>query len=238
MMAIGLTATALMLCMCSDDSSGPGRVQVYWQVANTTCTKAGITDVWVHLSQGQERLLSRSTHCSAGTVLIDDVPAGVYDILVEGHDKDDAITYEGSYLGLDVEEGEVASSPPGKIMLSLKSGTLLLNWKLVNTSSNICGFNNVAQVEVNVSQNTPLLNLFSGVFPCDPSSADPDTLPAPLVNAWIEIGGMPPTDLDVVLFGLSPEGVRLFQGDETVPMPIGGETQVSIELAPCQGECV
>ncbi len=238
---ISLAALLVMsgLTACGEGTTGPGRAQVSWQLEGTTCKNAGITDIRVDLLQEGETIFSGSAACSAGSVLFDDVPVGVYDVRIKGFDGDSNPIYEGSYEGLAVKEGETPSTPDGTIKLKAKKGTVLLAWSFPADKSNLCSFNNVETIEVNVSQSGTVVEHFAGVFPCDPAYADPEDLPAPLENGWIVLSDIPPGEVDILLFGLSPEGDRVYFGEEEADQ-VGntGYVQVMVQLLPCNGNCI
>ncbi len=223
---------------CAEEEAGSGSALVKWIVKGSTCDKAGIADVRVDLLQEGAQLYSEGGKCAAGQVTFDGIPTGVYDVRVLGFDELNNPTYEGMYAGLSVKEGTVPSTPPSAISLNPRKGSLLLSWKFPNDKSNLCSFNNVSEVEVNVAQTGTVVQHFSGIFPCEPAYADPEELPAPLENGWIVLSDIPPGEADVVLFGLSPEGERIFSGTESVMVANVGYVQVTVELEPCSGGCI
>ena len=224
---------------CFGDSQGPGRVQVSWQVEGSTCKNAGLTDVRVDLRQDGETVLSEATRCTDGSVLFEDVPVAVYDVVVKGFDQDEVPIYEGYAEGMAVKEGETPSTPDGPVKLKAKKGTVLLQWSFPKDKSNLCSFNNVDTIEVNLSQSGSVVDIFAGAFPCEPGYADPEELPAPFESGWIVISDVPPGEVDLFLFGLSPEGERVYFGtEEAVLVGNTGYVQVLVELVSCDGNCV
>jgi len=236
--AIAMFALLGLSTGCSEDEVSPGSALVKWIVKGSTCDKADIADVRVDLLQEGAQLFSEGGKCSAGQVTFDVVPPGVYDVRVLGFDALNNPTYEGLYSGLSVKEGAAPSSPPSAITLNPRKGSILLAWKFPNDKSNLCSFNNVSEIEVNVAQTGTVVQHFSGIFPCEPAYADPEELPAPLENGWIVLSDIPPGEADVVLFGLSPEGDRIFSGTESVNVHNIGYVQVTVELEPCTGGCI
>ncbi len=224
---------------CFSDSQGPGRVQVSWQVEGSTCKAAGLTDVRVDLLQDGTTVFSEATRCTDGSVLFEDVPVAVYDVVVKGFNQDDVPIYEGSAEKMAVKEGETPSTPDGPVKLKAKKGTLLLQWSFPKDKSNLCSFNNVQTIEVNLSQSGTVVEIFAGVFPCEPGYADPEDLPAPFESGWIVISDVPPGEVDLFLFGLSPEGERVYVGtQEAVLVGNTGYVQVLVELFSCDGNCI
>lgn len=223
---------------CTEDSQGPGRVQIEWQVDGSTCSKAGIVDIRVELLQMGESIFQESASCTDGTVLFEDVVAGVYDVRIRGYDKENNPFYEATYQGLAVKEGSTPTEPPESLKLKAKKGALLIDWIYPKDQSDPCSFGLVDVIEINVAQSGSVVDIFAGAFPCAPALGDPAELPAPMVNGKIEISNIPPGEVDVVLFGLSPEGERVYFGEEKVMMANSGEVQVTISLEPCEKNCI
>jgi hypothetical protein len=223
---------------CFDEEQGPGRIQVNWQVEGGTCKSVGITDVRVDVRRDGETIFSESTRCTDGSVLFEDVPVTVYDVVVKGYNEDQIPVYEGFADKMAVKEGETPSTPDGPVVLRPMKATVLLQWSFPNGNS-ICSFNNVATVEVNVSQSGTVVDIFSGTFPCDPGQAEPDELPAPFEGGSIVISGVPAGQIDLFLFGLSPEGERVYFGvEEAVLVGNASSNAVLVELFSCDGNCI
>jgi hypothetical protein len=225
------------LC-CMEDSEGPGRVRVDWQVDGATCSKAGIVDIRVELLQLGESIYQESARCTDGTALFENVAADVYDIRVRGYDTENNPFYEATYQGLAVKEGSTPTEPPEALKLKARKGALLLDWVYPKDQSDPCSFGVVDQIEVNVAQSGSVVDIFAGVFPCAPALGDPADLPAPLNDGKIEIADIPPGEIDIVLFGLSPDGERVYYGEEKVMMANSGEVQVTVSLEPCEKNCI
>lgn len=223
---------------CFGDSQGPGRVQVSWQVEGSTCKTAGLTDVRVDLLQAGETVFSESARCTDGSVLFEDVPVAVYDVVVRAFNEMDVPIYEGSAEGMAVKEGETPSTPDGPIKLKPKKATVMLKWSFPKDNS-MCSFNNVETIEVNLSQSGTTVDIFAGAFPCDPGYAEPDELPAPFEGGWIVISDVPSGEVDLFLFGLSPEGERVYFGvEEAWQVGNSSPNQVTVEMFSCDGNCI
>jgi hypothetical protein len=222
---------------CSEEEKSPGRVKISWQVAGSTCAKAGITDVHINLIEDDLTVLTEREKCTAGSVIFNDVPTGVYDVQVRGYDKNDNPIYEGTETSLSVKSGETPSEPANPVELKPKTGFLMLRWKFPPDFPGECLFNDVKKVEVNVSQASTVLELFTGEFPCSPS--DLDIEPAvPLDNGWYIIENVPAGEIEIFLFGLSEDGERMFFGEEIVDVQSAGQIQLTITLNPCEGQCI
>jgi hypothetical protein len=242
-------AFALLLAMsaagCSEEPAGPGIVQVSWKLDMTTCAQADVDLVRVQLLQDQQAIYSQDAACGDGTDQLNDVEAGVYDLRLQGirvnapaaeTDGTEDILYEGEYAGLKVRSGSAPSSPPETIVLKLKPGEIWLAWSFPQGQSTICSFNNVATVEVNITQAATSLPLLQDEFPCDPGDVPPETIN--FKNGFIVIEDVPAGEVDLVLFGISPDGKRTSQGTKTISILKGQKVQVLVTLEPCLGECV
>ena len=232
-----ILATATSFSGCGSTSEDPGVVQVEWRVEGTTCQKAGIETVRLNLFQDSELMVSQDGICSAGSLTMPEVETGRYDLVLSGLDSDELAIYEATHPGLKVKEGTTPSTPGEDLVLRLKLGTVQMRWTLPSDNP-LCGFNDVSQVEVNIAQASSMLNLFSGIFPCDPGSTSNDALPAPLIDGWIVISDILPADVEILLYGLDSDGERNFKGEESASISIGGSLQLKVALEPCSGNCI
>jgi len=223
---------------CFEGSQGPGRVQVNWQVDGGTCKSVGLTDVQVDLRQDGETVFSEATRCTEGSVLFEDVPVAVYDVVIKGFNQDEVPVYEGFADGVAVKEGETPSTPDGAVKLKAMKATVLLKWSFPDDNS-ICAFNNVETIEVNLSQTGTVVEIFAGTFPCDPGHAEPEDLPAPFEGGSFVISDVPAGEIDLFLFGLSPEGERVYVGvKEAVLVGNTSANIVVVDLFSCDGNCI
>jgi hypothetical protein len=233
-----LFIAALLLPSCGDESPGPGRVLVKWEIMGLTCGAVGVTQVKVTLEQEGQAILTDGATCADGELVISDVPADTYDVRVLGYNEDDHATHEGFYSGLVVEPGDTPSQPEVIIKLKQRPGRILLGWSFPEQPGTPCTFIGVSKIEVFVFRaDNPASPEFAGDFPCDPGYEDPANLPAPIENGFVAIGGLPNGEMMVNLFGRNELDDRTYKGSETLMVPMGGDVQVMVDLTKCNKEC-
>ena len=229
--ALALLMTFATACGPAEDP-GEGLVEVSWIVANTTCDKAGLAEVELQLYQEQERILVRTTACTDGVVTIPAVPVGTYNVRLIGISEDGQALYKVEFEGLRVKKGDEPSSPPSDLVLEQIKGTLELRWSFPADQSN-CAFAGTDTVEININRETTGDSEFQAVYPCNLALDDVNE------NGYIEITDLPTDmELEVILFGLDPDGGRVMFGDTVTEVPKIGSKQVIVPLDPCNGGCV
>lgn len=223
------------LASCGTDSPGTGAVGVSWMVEGATCELAGLTTVRLDLLQDGELLDSQEGSCSAGSLVLEGVTEGRYDLYLAGLDPEDNVLYEASYEGLKVVAGDTPSTPPSKLLLSMKLGVVKLRWTLP-AENPMCSFNDIADVEVSVLQDGSMFSLYHQLFPCDPGTSE--DLPSPLVGGWIEISNILPGDVKLVLYGINSQDERVFKGEAEATVEISAPVEVSVPLTACDNGCI
>ena len=228
-------AAGWLVSGCGDDDGGDGfgSAKISWQVLGSSCTVAGIIDVKVALKQdGATMLSSEPVRCGDGSMVFPEVPVGTYEVRVLGFNEDNQVTHEGLSEGLDVGDSDIPAELDQPVSLDIRAGIVKLRWTFPAAGSGLCAFNNVAEVEVNVSQTSTKKLLFQEILPCDPDPEDLD-------DGWFVISDVPPGEVDLVLFGLSPDGDRVSTGNEQLTVGDGENNEVLITLEPCAGgSCV
>jgi len=228
LLASGLTS-------CGDDGPGSGSVIVKWEVQGQVCADVDLVQVKVSLEQEGQVIVSDSTDCSEGEILLTNVPAETYDVRISGLDPTGHATYEGFYEGLVVDSGNDPSSPDAIVKLTQRPSRILLGWRFPDEAGTPCSFIGVSTVEVNVFRTDDPGDIdFSGEFPCDPVYADPETLPAPIENGAVVVGSLKNGETKVNLFGRDELGERIFKGTETLQLPVGGDVNVMVDLHKCE----
>ncbi len=235
-----LTIPALTLLMTFATACGPaedpgeGLVEVSWIVANTTCSNASLAEVELQLYQENERILVRTTACTDGKVTIPAVPVGTYNVRLIGLSEDGQALYKVVFEGLKVKKGDEPSSPPSKLVLEQIKGTLELRWSFPEEKSN-CAFAGTDAIEININREATGDSEFSAVYPCNLTVDHPDMNE----DGYIEIPDLPTDmELEVILFGLDPDGTRVMFGDTVTTVPKIGSKQVIVPLDSCNGGCV
>ena len=231
--ALTLLMTFATACGPAEDP-GEGLVEVSWKVANTKCSNAGLAEVELQLYQEDERILVRTAACSDGIVTIPAVPAGTYNVRLIGISEDGQALYKAEYEGLKVKKGDEPSSPPSTLVLEQIKGTLELRWSFPEEKSN-CAFALTDEIEVNINREATGDSEFNATYPCNLTPDHPDMNE----NGYIEIPYLPTDiELEVILFGLDSDGVRVMFGDTVTEVPKIGSKQVIVPLESCNGGCV
>jgi len=231
-----LALFALQAAACGPaEVAGAGIVEVSWQVANTTCSNAGITEVELQLHQEEQRILMRKTACSDGVVAIPAVPVGTYNLRLIGISADGVVLYEAEYEKLKVKKGDEPSSPPAPLVLEQIKGTLELRWSFPVEMSN-CAFAGTQEMEININRESTGDSEFHALYPCNLTVDDPDVNEA----GYIEIPDLPTDlDLEVIIFGLAADSsARVLFGETVTQVPKLGSKQVIVALEECNGGCI
>ncbi len=230
-----LTVVAILAAACGpEEDAGTGTVEVSWQVANTTCSNAGIAEVELQLYQEEQRILVRKTACSDGTVAISLVPVGTYNVRLIGISADGDVLYKAEYENLKVKKGDEPSSPPEILELEQIKGTLELRWSFPAAMSN-CAFAGTEEMEININREDTGDSEFHGTYPCNLTADHPDVNE----NNYIEITSLSTDlELEVIIFGLAPDGTRVLFGETVTQVPKLGHKQVIIALDECNGGCI
>ena len=231
--ALALVALLAAACGPAEDA-GSGTVEVSWQVANTTCTNAGIVEVELQLYQGDQRILVRKTGCGDGGVAIPSVPVGTYDLRLIGISADGVVVYKAEHENLKVKKGDEPSSPPAPLVLEQIKGTLELRWSFPVDASN-CAFAGTDEMEININRESTGDSEFHALYPCNLTVDDPDVNEA----GYIEIPDLPTDqDLEVIIFGLADDDSRVLFGETVTQVPKLGSKQVIVPLEECNGGCI
>ncbi|NOZ02252.1 MAG: hypothetical protein GXP54_10235 [Deltaproteobacteria bacterium] len=230
-----LTVGLLSLSAGCGPDAGSGSLRVRWVIGGTTCESADVKDIAIHLLDGDVDILeaSRTYGCGSGVegVLIEGVPAGSYEVVLDGLDSDGNAYYSGTLPDRVEVPGDQETVLP-VISLELKKALILLTWKFTN--GDLCTKNGVARVEVNVFDTTSN-NVYRETFDCDPFKSDPKIAK----DGGILIEGLRGNDdLSFDLFGLDSSDARIFRGKavlKTIPggLPGGEPQELLISLSQC-----
>lgn len=231
-------AVALLCLSCFDSGAGSGTLNVSWRISGKTCTSAGVEDVRLTLSQDGEAVALPDVvpvPCSAGALVVEDLAAGTYDLLLEGLDKDGKAIYEVTATVKVNGGGRTTETPV--LLLARKTGAVKLRWTFP-PEAQTCGFSGIVSVEVTIEDTVSGAQRFNGLFPCDPATAT-EELPAPLVDGWIRVAGLPLEEtVGVYLFGLNSQAKRSHFGEGQAKVVEEPEAELSIGLAACDGNCL
>ena len=235
-------ALGLMLVGCnSGGSSVPGSLNVHWSQGQFgSCDGRHLVTVKVMAEQGGDVVAEASGDCAgtSGTVTIDTLAPGNYDVVVQGVDSQGRATYQGTSTGsVHVPSGGPAESDP--IELALRPANLVIDWDL----NMKCSKANVDKVEVHLAdgEGNPIdagnLKPYTKTVGCDYTHTDPDTGdPAP----GVLFTGLDPTQgATTVVYGLDAQGDYTYVGrrnaSDKIELVPGQTTSVSLQLQPCTG---
>jgi len=207
--------------------AGAGSVRVFWVVAGSTCSDAGVASVRIFVEDSEgTSVVSRPIvqSCANGLegVVVRDVPAGSWTVRIEGLDVEARTFLEGTRGDVQVGSGRETKVSPA-IQLSLISSRVRLVWKFEN--GDLCSTNGVDWVEVNVFKGLEG-QIDSKTWTCEPEVVHPD--------GGVILSDLPSNaELTFHVFGLTPTEVRTFKGAgkiQTVP----GELQtLKLDLIAC-----
>lgn len=213
--------------------TGSGSLLVHWEISGQSCASAEVEQVVIHLfSLGQDQVEPVSTACTNGDrgVLIQNIPAGTYDVTVEGIHKSGKARYEGTQAGVSIDAGGQTTTT--KIKLLARKASLRLWWVFENGKT--CALNKVETVEVaafdvgspDIVYPPPGSN---GLFPCNPLGPE---YPEGIVTIEPLQGNR---DLELSIFGRDPSGKRVVYDRPRVRTIPGEATDVEAVLRPCTG---
>ena len=180
-----------------------GTIIVAWEVGASGCEAAEIDTVEVTIDGG-----TSSFACGDGTATFD-VPAGVYDIHLDGVDLQGATRYDGD-TEVTVGAGQTVNAPT--TVLSALPADLTVTWFFEN--GRLCSANGVEEVELTVFEDDFVVD--SVVAPCDDGTASLEDLVA--------------GTYDVNLLARDAGGVAQFEGTETVDLLKGDLAVLEIQL--------
>lgn len=215
---------ALLLCgvSCEPLGPGPGELTLGWKLGfGVECddAAAGVTTIraTVLSSDSKLQVAEQTAACSAGSLRIERLPAGRYEVLVEAGDSADftVALFSGRATGVVVAGDDVVSLGQvalAKIPPSQNPGELELSWTF---SSGLCGANGVETVTVLVWREL-VYSEHSRSYPCD--------LPAP---GYVALK-LPPAEYGILLEGRNAEGALVKTAkNASVTIEIGRTTRLT-----------
>ncbi|GEM_PF-4046091 len=225
---------------CAEDAAGFNSLVVKWEVQGTKCSTAGIVNVRVELKQSGVTVISESGSCAKGSLVLEEVPEGVYDIVLVGLDENSKGTFEGRLSGVRVKEG-AAPVETSAIQLAVKKGELMLMWILPTAKP--CSGNDIYRVEATLWRGEDVVRTLE--FYCDPGSVPLDKtetaeLEANMVRfeeGYMVFWGLVPGTIRINLFGISSTDKRTAQGELEVEVPKDGYVKADVQLEACQHPC-
>ena len=190
------------------------------------------------MSVGAEGLKFRHQRRRAGVLRLPALRAGEC-MRVLGLDEDGIATYEAFAEGLVVKEGLEPSTLP-ILELEKRSNIIRIAWAFPEHRGMVsCSTIGVDYIDVTVSLAENDYKIFSGDFPCnlDADAVDLEALPAPVENGAVVISEIPEGQIDVIVYGRSEAGSKVYAGIKSLEMRIGEDLPVSVALTKCNGNC-
>ncbi len=213
----------------SEGAEEPGSILVRWKFGGKTCQDLGVDTVRVRVldSEGKELLDPAPTFpCASGEGLVEGVPPGTYEVIVEGLTFQGHAHYEGTRTGVKVDSGKPTEVSPW-VTLELKKSEVLLNWEFPQGSGQCTG-SKVVQVQV-WGYDSSSSTVHSGEYPC---ILLPETYP----DLGVLISGLRGNEEHTfVLYGLNndtPPAIT-HHGEQKVTTVPGERSPVIVLLTPC-----
>jgi hypothetical protein len=238
---------AALLAGCGGDSASSGALTVDWTIpigcSATQVVRIEAQAIPVTAVEGAS-FDSTSVSCSGGeTLSFALLPAGRYDVLVEGFTSDGVATFEGRLNGVRVRGGE--ESQAGEVVLEQKRSGIDVNWVFENGM--LCTANNVASIQLGLfdEQSVQLYaEELSVPFPCDPGATlipserivgEPPLIPyTPKGILLTEL--IPRRSHFVHTVALTAEGEAVMKAEAEVRTEIGEVEEAILVLVPCWHE--
>lgn len=155
---LAVALVSLVILGCGEDAP-PGRVAVAWTIGSgVSCDDAevDIDSVRVTLTDiaDEDVRITTTSYCAANSAVLDLIPAGTYDLLLEGVKGSDFATagFRGEKTGVIVLPGQTTTV--GELAMEFlpplpDPGTLQLSWGF---ESGLCGANEVTKVRIVIWQ--------------------------------------------------------------------------------------
>ncbi|MCA9565339.1 MAG: hypothetical protein KC561_17695, partial [Myxococcales bacterium] len=145
-------------------------VDVRWGIGGTTCSRMGLTRVYVSLVTNGRSVANAEADCSAETVAVEGVAKGRYTVQVFAfRANEDTPAFVGQEAGVEVPKGGRVST--SVIFLEEAPGAVDVTWRF--ESGNICAFEGVGWIEVSAFDDRNRVVADFGIA-CDPG-VDPST---------------------------------------------------------------
>ena len=180
-----------------------GTIIVAWEVGASGCEVAEVDTVQVTIDEE-----TSSFPCLDGTATFE-VPAGAYDIHLDGLDLQGATRYGGDTT-VTVGADQTVNAPTA--VLSALPADLTVTWFFEN--GRLCSANGIEEVELTVFEDDFVVD--SIIAPCDDGTASLEDLVA--------------GTYDVNLLARDSGGVAQFSGTETVDLQKGELAVMEIQL--------
>ncbi len=190
-----LLAASVVSC---DGPEAPGDLEVRWRTGRLSCSAAGVGSVRAELFDFHqtESSVTEVTACEQRVLVLEEVSAGEYTLVLKGLDSDGCWTHEARRDDVVVPAG--GTEVVEELALLRRERPLRVRWPFVNELD--CEGNGVEQVEITVDVEDRASESF--IFRCPGLSKD--------------ITGIPAGDASVQVVALDGNGTPLAQGTASV----------------------
>jgi hypothetical protein len=221
-MAIGVLAAAGALASACGGGSAPGSIQVRWLLGfgvpcNHPQAMIDTIRVRVLIPAGNREVAAQTFACTAGSGTVMNIPAGTYNLELEGGVGSSFTTpvFTGSVGGVVVASGkvvDVGSVTLSKVPPTENPGALQISWDF---ETGLCAANGVVNVRVQVWREL-VFKAHDETYPCD----------SPTVQL-----NVPPGRYGIVVLGLDKDGNVVRRGTkDDADVQQGSTTSVQIVL--------
>lgn len=230
----GLVCFGLAFASCgSEGTEEPGSLRLTWRLGGKSCAELGVVTVRVFLrgADGRDVLdTPPSFPCAEGMsgVVVEDVPAGTYLLVLEGLTTDGHPSYQGTRQGVRIERGKETVLSQA-VNLELKKSEFLLNWEFP-LGTGQCNGNQVVQVEA-MLYDSVASQVYGDIHPC---VLPPESYP----ELGVLIANLRGNEeMTFILYGLNNKkpAQKTHRGEKTIKTVPGERTPVNVVLEPCPG---
>lgn len=227
-----LLSLAALLPLSACGGAGDGSLRVFWAIGGAACKDVpSIKSVRVRVLDGDVDVVRPvDSACEQGQasrgLVIEGVPEGSWDVLVQGMNAEGKPWYEGRKDGVGVDadaETEV------QITLALLPSTVHVTWYFANGKMCAAPENQVAGMEVGIYDSVT----FAVLYPKPAPKAEPIQCQDGEVLAEGVDGNR---EVNVNVFGLDAQGKRKVYGKVKALTVPGARVEAEVQLKPCTVE--
>ncbi|MBM4395749.1 MAG: hypothetical protein FJ087_08670 [Deltaproteobacteria bacterium] len=235
--ALRFAIVAAALAGACGAPAGDGSIRVFWEVGGERCEDLAdvLKQVRVRVLDGAEDVMDPSppTGCMQGGAtrgfLVEDVPAGTWDVVVEGLGPTGVPWYEGRKENVRVRSGGETAV---QTVLAMKPASIHATWYFQNGRGCADPANAVQSVDLAVYDVVTKAKLYPPDDPEDPGRKV--LVDCKEVEALAE-GIDANRDVRVNVFGLDADGKRKVFGTIQVRTEPGTRHEAAVRLDPCAG---
>jgi hypothetical protein len=218
---IGLVLVGSSFLPGCSEVPGTGNATIRWGIGLVgSCDEAGISTVTVALADGSgDVVAAQDASCASGRIDLNDVPVGIYRVVVVGFDAEGFAAYEGEAEDIRITEG--LESGPWAVRMSPRPAAIGVTWYF--TGGRLCTAYDVIDVAVHLYRADA--EVFAGSSECADGVVDIDELDAGVYDVLVE--------------GFDRTGMPLYAATlRAVDLPPGHHVEVAAPLDRCDGDCL